>query len=179
MRVFFGISIDGELQQSALTLINEHKNKPTTSNAKWTSSENLHMTLRFLGECDEEVIAKLCEAAAEMKLPSFDITTNGTLLLPFKQPHILALSIRLNNGLAELVKNINRITKSDEFHHDKHPFLPHITLARWKIPLQTPPHIKLQGSTTQEVKAFHLFKSESTDEGSIYTPIKTFMLESE
>lgn len=178
MRIFFGIPVTDDMRKSGIQLTNEYKNKPSMKSARWTAGPNLHLTLRFLGECSDEQIEQLCDSTAQLSLPSFEIITNGALLLPIKRPRILALSIRLNDGLAELVRSINQITNSSEFIQEKHPFLPHITVARWKIPPHNLPPIKFHGARRQMVKEFHLYKSESTETGSVYTPIKTFPLTS-
>lgn len=180
MRTFFGIAIKNELLQSANLLVDEAKSTPDMQKIRWTPSSNWHLTLRFMGNTRDEQLDQLVELVTPIAqdIASFDIESNGVIFLPDKHPRIFGLSVRLNESLAQIVQGLNQAAQHCGFTADKRLFLPHVTLGRWKPGAAHAPHIQLKHFGEQTVKAFHLYKSENSEQGSVYTPIKTFCLPS-
>ncbi len=138
---------------------------------KWVESQNIHLTLLFLGEVKvpESISFRLRNLCYEkMELPIEGLGFFGS---PAK---VLYAKI-IDDRLSQLH---TRICEALDFEPNQ-PFLPHITLCRIKKVKNYDRFIKkvrhyenrVLGKLDLEVK---LIKSELTKRGPIYTPIATF-----
>lgn len=176
MRTFFGIKIQDDILHSTKLLVKNLKTHRAMKKIRWIPSPNWHITLYFLGNASDEQLQQLDELTQPIakQMSEFEIETNGILMLPKKTPRILSLSVKLNEQLAELYHALNQNIITCGFEEDTRPFLPHITIGRWKHALHHAPDIEFNMVTKQKVDAFHLYKSESSETGSVYTPVKTY-----
>ena len=96
--------------------------------------EQLHLTLAFLGENDEETTAKLGDLAAGLEFPRLALGIQGWVPLPKPDvPRVLAVNIADESG--ELVRFQRRLQDRVfqlAAHKETRPFVPHITFARLK-----------------------------------------------
>ena len=99
--------------------------------ARWMTAENLHLTLRFLGELDGADMADLREALAGIEFESFEIKLSGLGHFPPRQtPTRLWIGAQKSESLTRLRNKVERATVSVGLPPDGHKFSPHITLAR-------------------------------------------------
>ncbi len=180
MRVFYAIKLPPLIQEHCLKIIKELHHQHSLKDFRWTLPENLHITLRFL-ENIEEVKLNNINSLLQDELPkyqSFTLSTRRIVLFPSKKPHIIALAIHLNTELANLVKIINDDLLSEGIMLEKRPFVPHITLGRFRESVHTEDfHFNAINTVEDAATRVVLFKSESNDSGSHYIPLKTFELE--
>ncbi len=102
--------------------------------ASWVRPENMHLTLRFLGECDGERLAALTPlvsaACGAHPAPSLSVAGLGAFPTPAR-PSVVWAGIRVLSGdLKELQGAIEKACTSAGFTPDDKPFHPHVTLAR-------------------------------------------------
>jgi 2'-5' RNA ligase len=151
---------------------------------KWVESNNFHITLKFLGETNTEIVEKISnELNIFEKKSSFSIDLKGFGIFanPYK-PRVLWIGIDKNENLSNLKKQIENITKKYGFVPDKNFFNPHLTLARPKFienkKLLQELLKKYENKTFQTCKIDKLFffQSKLTPKGAIYTPIKIIQL---
>lgn len=92
---------------------------------------NLHMTLQFLGDQPEELLALLSHRLRTTKLPTA-CRSRGGLVRPFPAgaAPLLALELAATDALVALHTAIAAMSASLGLPCDSHPFRPHITLAR-------------------------------------------------
>ena len=64
-RLFFGLEIPAQIKARLL------KARAEVSGAKWQSVEQIHITLLFLGDVEEERLLEVCEAARHIPLAPF------------------------------------------------------------------------------------------------------------
>ncbi|WP_339228567.1 RNA 2',3'-cyclic phosphodiesterase [Oceanobacillus sp. FSL K6-2867] len=99
---------------------------------QWTHQKDLHVTLQFLGEVDDNKIRQLTEALDELeRVSSFD-TKVGSLGIfgnPNK-PRVLWAGVNKTNALAQLQKRVESCTKTVGFPEENRAYTPHITLAK-------------------------------------------------
>ncbi|EOT7836630.1 RNA 2',3'-cyclic phosphodiesterase [Pseudomonas aeruginosa] len=138
------------------------------------ATENLHLTLAFLGQLPATRLDALRDMAATIKEPPFDIRLdrllrwrNGILSLAPGQPPgaLLRLQRALRFGLAAL-----------ELPPESRPFSPHLTLARHAAPLedaQPPPTFVWQA------EHFDLLRSETAPTGVHYLSLGRWALRGE
>lgn len=179
MRVFYALTLPPLIQEHCLNIIKDLKHQNQFRDIRWTMPEHLHITLRFLEKIDEEKLNTINSLLQEQLTLSqtFTLSTRGIVLFPTKKPHIIALAIHLNIELANLVRQINLTLLSDEIDLEKRPFVPHVTLGRFRESLHSENFNFNTVNTIDDVATrVVLFKSESTDSGSHYIPLKTFDL---
>ncbi|HVV69665.1 MAG TPA: RNA 2',3'-cyclic phosphodiesterase [Gammaproteobacteria bacterium] len=181
-RLFFAIPLSDELQIQLINTIKTlHKHK-TGHQIKWTPSEKLHVTLRFLGATKIEKIPdciKLIESQIE-NLTAFSLSMGQLVTLPKKFPRIIALAVPITFELAKLFQTLEQSLISLGFTPEPRPFFPHITLGRARggkisLPLLLEDYA-LPEFSPFKVKYIHLLQSETKPEGSIYTLVKKFNL---
>ncbi|MDR1721588.1 MAG: RNA 2',3'-cyclic phosphodiesterase [Methanobrevibacter sp.] len=158
--------------------------KKTKANIKYVEKENLHFTLKFFGDIDEETISNISnivkEAIKDFKPINIEITGSGTFPNP---DHIktIWLGIAKNQQLLNLQKSLDEKFKKLGFKKEK-KYVSHLTVGRMKNP-KNKREVK---EVIQEFKNFSigkmtiskisLKKSELTPKGPIYSDLKLFEL---
>ena len=131
-RIFIAVAISKEMRQYAKQAIGILR--PLASNIKWVAPENLHWTLQFLGEVDDNLLHEVCqsvgEAVAEQEL--FSLSARGIGAFPsVEQPRILWLGA--DEGRQQLIELQDRIEAAMAdlgFRPERRTFTPHLTLGR-------------------------------------------------
>jgi 2'-5' RNA ligase len=185
MRLFVAIDINkklcsavGELQQKCKSRMKDQ------SGLKWVDPELMHLTLKFLGEVDEnkiEDISRAVEVACQGKEPfEFDFSLIGTFGRPAK---ILWLgSKKQSANLSKLAGDIEQALENLGFEKEQREFNVHLTLARIKNRsidktlqqlVNDFPKINLPIISVDSVC---LYKSQLTLDGPVYTLLKKFEL---
>ena len=150
--------------------------------AKWVDQEQLHLTLRFIGEVDGGVFEDIKEALAGAKTESFSMRLKGFgHFPPRKAPRVLWVGVEDDGSLLQLRNRVERALVRAGLEPEHRKFSPHITLARLKdTPLSKLTNFfagnALYASATFEVKEFHLYSSTLTPKGAIHTKEVTYPL---
>lgn len=146
---------------------------------KWVEPENMHLTLKFLGEVNSLEIPEVCrgvaEAVAEVAGFSFDIVGVGAFP-KIERPRTIWLGVTIGaDELAELHKQIEKGLKKLGYPPENRRFSPHLTLGRVK---HAGPELaelsELVKSLsdhpigTTAVDEVTVFSSELTREGPVY-----------
>ncbi len=134
IRTFIAIKITAE--KKLLDLIAELKKSLASEEIRWVDIDNLHLTLRFLGETNQfqvAEIAKMLESISKYFQP-FQLELKGVFIFKKKtQPRVLFVSIENDLVLKQLATVIKEMSKTLGFKVDENPFNPHITLGRIKF----------------------------------------------
>ncbi|MEO8606856.1 MAG: RNA 2',3'-cyclic phosphodiesterase [Chloroflexota bacterium] len=131
--------------------------------AKWVKREQMHLTLRFIGDVDDPGLESIKSALQKIQAASFDMHLEGIGQFPPKgNPRVLWVGLKSPPALNNLQRQINTSITSLGLPPEDHPFSPHITLARFK----TPPHAE---SVRQFFAQHATFKSEPF-------PVQSFIL---
>lgn len=176
MRTFIAIDIPDELKEK---IYNAFKNeRQRVKGVKWVEKENLHLTLKFLGEIKEEKIKEIEKILDEIpnKFRSFEVSLGELGGFPnFKNPRVLWIKVSPPEKIEEIFNFIEEKTQRLNIEREERKFHPHITIAR----------IKERKGVSFENKKFDdkfkaerivLFKSDLRPEGPIYTQIKEVKL---
>lgn len=138
-RLFIGISVPQDIGKRIDRKIEPFLSLPVI----WTSSENRHITVFFLGWVDDielpEIVGKISLACQEIM--AFDVNVDQVAITPKKNPDRIELMGEGNNELKDLYNHIAR--SLSDFVVDRRSFHPHITLGRirrgqWKALPQEP-----------------------------------------
>jgi len=142
---------------------------------KITEKENLHLTLKFLGEISEEKIEEVKKKLKEIKLKRFEVSLKEFGV--FNENFVRIIWIHLS-GAEELQKEID--SKLENLIEQERRFMSHITIARVKSCdrkklIEEVKKMSLEGEFY--VESFELVCSELTESGPIYTILEKFKLE--
>ena len=106
---------------------------PELPAAKWVGEEELHLTLRFIGEVGPETFSAIKTALARVTFPPFPLTLCGVgHFPPGKHPRVLWVGLDPCDGLMQLQQDVELALMEVDIPPDERRFSPHITLARLK-----------------------------------------------
>ena len=180
IRAFIAIEIPGEIQDKIGELQNSLKGIGGKIN--WTKPGNIHLTLKFLGDIDEDIIDEIAVKLQQaiQKVEGFKISVQGTGVFPnFKRPRVIWVAAKSEGDqLEKLAAQIEDCMKNFGFEKEHRRFSAHLTLGRVKDTKGIEPMMERLRSYEEfvagnfSVKEFYLIKSELHPAGSIYTPLK-------
>ena len=156
--------------------------------ARWVPEDNLHLTLRFIGEVDGGVARDIDSCLAEVTMPAFEasfdrLDTFGdgrnlrALWVGVEQP---------NEPLMRLQAKIEKAIVRAGLEPESRKFTPHVTLARFKRNNGRVPAEKMQAYLTQNARLrvgpvrfeqFTLYSSILHRDGSYYSAEADYPLE--
>ena len=134
MRAFVAI----EISQDAKSVIAELQNDLRSADAdvSWTRPENIHLTMKFLGEVSEILIADVARVCATCAADSHSLalTLNGVGAFPdSNQPRVLWVGLGGDVGpLVQLQKELDEGLSRIGFERERKPFHAHLTMGRVK-----------------------------------------------
>ena len=167
MRLFTALAIPDDVAHSLFLI------QAGVPGARWQRREQLHMTLRFIGEVDGREAAAVDDALAAIAAPAFTLALKGVGSFGGRIPRDLWVGAAPNEALIHLQRKIEIALHRVGLESDARKFTPHITLARLK---HSPPGAvadyladhALYASAPFAVTAFGLYSSKLTSDGSIY-----------
>lgn len=146
---------------------------------KWEDKNKLHLTLKFLGDTDDEKTGKVIEIMGKITSKYEKIFLRYDRF-GFFMPRIFWFGLRAENALFELVKDINNDLELLGFEKENRNFKPHITLLRIKGNLSEKFVSAFTNFRLPETKFFAseiaLMRSKLLPGGSVYSEIKKFNL---
>ena len=184
-RTFIAININRSRALSRL--VEEYKIRLKEEKIKWVDPANLHLTLAFLGEINEDQIIKVGEIMNEAadNCSPFEIIFSGTgVFRNIKQPRVIWLAIEAPQSLYDLQKDICAALIKKDLYRDEKPFRPHLTLGRMKYIDNKEALSNLINSSEginlppQTVNELLLYESILKPEGPVYQPLKTVRFKS-
>jgi 2'-5' RNA ligase len=165
MRLFFAIFPDENLKTELVALQQKIQTQFPQLSIKWSQPENLHLTLRFLGEIDNEKAQHL-QAIEMPQHHSFNLALEK--LKPFssaKQPRSLVITLALSSALAKLMQSIDQVISQAQLPLEQRPYIPHITLGKIKnnntVKMPEMTALQLPSLPALKVKEIILVHSES------------------
>ena len=125
IRLFVAIALPAALRQRLAML------QAGVPGAKWTPTENMHLTLRFIGEVDEPDFLDIGEALGEVAAPAFDLQLAGVGQFgDRRRAHALWAGVKPSEPLALLRGRVESALERAGVPRDERKYQPHVTLAR-------------------------------------------------
>ena len=151
--------------------------------ARWAGEEQMHLTLRFIGEVDGHVAHDIDDALAGIRAPAFTLDLAGVGEFGGKNPRALWAGVRPNEPLLHLQRKIETALQRIGLPAESRKFSAHVTLARMKgAPqdkiVQFLTHHALFASGPFGIDDFVLFSSHLSHSGSIYHSERVYPLTS-
>ena len=189
LRTFIAVDIPPAIQKTIQYKI-EMLRKAIGNSIRWVPVQNIHLTLKFLGDVshnDVEKLTQMLRTESDTRL-SFDITISGLGSFPnSKRARVVFIRTQASAELDALQRGIESATTRLGFEADTRPFSPHLTVGRVRDQItaseqekirKTLEETKIDSVGTARVDSIHLYKSELKPGGSVYTklfsaPLKT------
>ena len=187
MRLFIAIELSEEIR-AALAQIQSHL-KYSGADVKWIEKDNIHLTLKFLGDVSDEKAEKIKQILDDIvkETKSFELSLKmskeapGTLIGAF--PNInypRGIWVGLDKGAAKskiLAEKIDDTLSKIGFQKETRPFAAHLTIGRVRSPKnkealkEKMTSYQLSAISLQLVKSVALFQSTLTPKGAVYTKL--------
>jgi 2'-5' RNA ligase len=98
---------------------------------RWQDDEQLHLTLRFVGEVERAIASDLANALSQVRAPRFELRLAGVGHFEQRSGGTLWARIEPRPPVAALAAKIERTCVSIGLEPERRAFHPHITIARW------------------------------------------------
>jgi len=151
--------------------------------ARWIKPENIHLTLRFVGEVRNDLASDIDMALAEISAPGFELALDDIGSFSHgKQPHSLWAGVSKSEPLMHLQAKIESALVRTGLEPETRKFSPHVTIARLKEmrPNRIETWLADHGGFRTEpfrVDHFALFSSFLKSEGALYIEEASYPLE--
>ena len=180
-RIFFAVDTSAKVKAAAMERISAFKTKFADVRVSWAKPDNLHITLKFVGDAEDHRIESIssCLGEATEKIPPFAVALSSPSAFGKR-----VLSIAIDDE-SDSLRALNDILESRcervGFQREERAFKPHLTLGRIRDERGTQEliseHAKTQIEPVEwEVREIVLYESELRPTGSVYSKLKTFKL---
>ena len=135
MRTFIALNLPSIQRQElhdATTGIRE-----SVSDASWVGADKLHLTLKFLGEVEDDRVTQLTSRLATIGASHrrLELDVGGPGVFPnFRAPRIVWMGVAPDAKLELLFDDVERACDALGFPPEGRAFRPHITLGRLRVP---------------------------------------------
>lgn len=182
-RTFIAIKIP--VLKNMENIVNELKLTLNDEKIKWVESWNIHITLFFIGDTEEDMIVEIGEALKyklkEFKKFSLECFGLGVFKSIYN-PKAFWLGLKESELLQDLKKSVDDIMRSFGYSVDERKFKPHITIGRTKF-LKDKNQLKqlinkYENAFIQDIEVNEVvfYESELTAKGPIYKVLKSIPL---
>jgi len=180
-RIFFAVDISDAAKAVAAERISDFKNEFPDVRVSWAKPDNLHITLKFIGDADDGQIESLSSRSAKAfdQIPPFTIGLSSPSAFGKR---VLSIAIEdETDSLLAINESLESTSERVGFPREKRSFKPHLTLARIRDERGTheliSQHAKTQIEPVEwEVREVVLYESKLQTTGSVYSKLKTFPL---
>ena len=176
VRLFVALEIPDELRARLGALA------AGVDGARWVAAENLHVTLRFIGEIDDAAARDIAMDLSAIRAPMFDLTLVGAGHFESgRRVRQLWVGVERNSALVALRDKVESVLVRAGLAPEGRRFQPHVTLAR--LNGASPETVRrwlaansLFRAVPFSVESFVLFSSFLGKNGSIYRAEAEFPL---
>ncbi len=175
IRLFIALPLGQEVERYLSSIIDELK--PHGGSVKWVAPQNVHLTVRFLGDTEEQRVPKIKQLLDKVasEYPTVATTIDRLGAFPnLRRPRVIWAGIHDNvDRLEKLARQVELGVRKLRFEKETKGFKPHLTLARIRKPQGLEQLIAHLESFVLEPQVLTLdrlvlFKSTLTPKGPIY-----------
>lgn len=175
-RLFVGIRPPAAIRDALIDLMDG------VDHARWQDEDQMHLTLRYIGEVDTHCADELAERLRAAAMPGFALTIAGTGIFEKKGvAHTLWAGLDPSPELARLHQRVERICIACGIAPEARKYHPHVTLAR--LNRAAGPLVPFLARTASlrlgpwQADSYILYESTLRPTGSIYDPVIRYPLE--
>ena len=149
---------------------------------RWVGDEQLHLTLRFIGEVERPLANDIAAALARISFPAFDLRIGGVGRFDRRSGGALWAGVEPRKPVADLAAKVDRACVSAGLEPERRAFHPHVTLARYgRRSAEAAKEFERRktGLTSEpwRVGAFILFESHLSRHGPHYEMVANYALD--
>jgi 2'-5' RNA ligase len=184
IRTFIAVEIEN---RDVLRKLIEIRDQLVASGAdiKPVEDENIHLTIRFIGEIPAGLVKTLCNEINGVKYQVFQMHVKGVGVFPnISRPRVLWAGVAEGaDKLVELAKILETIVRRLGVPPEREEFVPHITIARVRGSRNMDKLVKLVINLADmdfgysNVTGIHVKKSVLTPRGPVYSNLCSVMLQ--
>ena len=179
MRLFVALKISREVRENLASLIRDLHT--ADSHPKWVNPDNLHVTLKFIGEVAPERVIEISDALAVVRTQQQLIAEfHGIGFFPDeRRPSVVWVGIQPSDILSTLAAEVNRVLAVVAVPREEKTFAPHLTIARFKeTRLSAGLRDEIEKRKSREfgtlaANEFHLIESKLKSSGAEYTTLRS------
>ncbi|MCL2461459.1 MAG: RNA 2',3'-cyclic phosphodiesterase [Defluviitaleaceae bacterium] len=168
MRLFIAINFSDATRARLLALRDRLRDKSSRGN--FSAEDNLHLTLVFLGECDQRQAAAVKKAMDAVCFGPIEISIGRVGRFKRDGGDIWWAGAKESKALTDLQRGLTEKLIAAGLSPDTRPYSPHITLGREVVTVEKPYDCEPFGETAS---AIDLMKSERVAGKLTYTAIYT------
>jgi RNA 2',3'-cyclic 3'-phosphodiesterase len=148
---------------------------------RWQDDEQLHLTLRFVGEVERPIAEDLADALGRIRAAPFAIRIKSVGRFDQRNSGALWAGVEPKEPLAALAAKVERVCVTIGLEPERRAFHPHITLARWKgrRSREAEEFVARRRALATEpftVERFALFESRLSRHGAHYEEVASYSL---
>lgn len=181
IRSFIAVDLSTQILDQIEQISRQLKQRMAGAPVRWVPSQNMHLTLKFLGEVSEgnlKLFFDILEREAK-RVNAFEIRVGGIGAFPsLIRPRVIWLGVEAPEALASLQRSIDLETARLGYAPENRSFSPHLTLGRVSRQA-SPPETRELGETLGKVKLdslgyclideVHFYRSDLSPDGARYT----------
>jgi 2'-5' RNA ligase len=183
MRLFVALDLPDAVRHALAEQI--ARLKPSSAHSRWVPSENMHVTLKFIGHIADEKLPGIRTVLAPIRSSiqlsgPVDLRYRGVGFFPNPgRPRVLWCGVESSSNLAELAGAIESALEPLEIARESRAFTPHLTLARLD---SSDPRNLVRAAAACERQDFgsacetnfHLYESILKSSGAEYKKLETY-----
>lgn len=183
IRSFIAIELPNELQQHLERVICSLQELVSELPVRWLPVNNIHLTLKFLGDVSSSNISMLTEIlqAEAAAVKPFEVSIGEFGTFPnINRPRVLWVGVQASQELMNLQRRIENETARLGYAPDTRPFSPHLTLGR--VSRNANPSqvrgisdalrsYKLGFLGAARIQQVNLFRSDLKPDGAVYSKL--------
>jgi 2'-5' RNA ligase len=185
IRAFIAVDLPGDVQECLSSISNQLKEQMGSVPIRWVSPENIHLTLKFLGDVSLNNISVLTEVLSieTAAIKPMVISVGGIGAYPkIRSPRVVWVGIEAPQEMYSLQRSIDTQLNRIGYAPDKRKFSPHLTLGRVSRNA-TPPEVRAIGDVLASqkigylgiarIQGIHLYRSDLKPSGAVYSKLFT------
>ena len=187
MRLFVALEIPAAVRDNLAAFLKDLRNlsdQLAEKHVRWLPPENLHVTLKFIGEVAPQKLDGIRATLATVRANEpLDLRFHRLGFFPNEnRPTVFWTALEASANLPTLAGDIDRALEPQGIAREKRAFAPHLTLARFAAPVR---HEKLRAAIQKsrerefgrfQAREFHLIESKLKPSGAEYTTLYSFPL---
>lgn len=178
IRSFIALELSDEAKREILRI--ENILRARTDGIKWSDPVSVHLTLKFLGDIEENAVPRIAERLDKIASGTFpfDFVLAGLGVFPdWRFPRVIWLGTgEGSDRISDIAGKVERTLAEEGFEREARSFRSHLTIGRVGRPKNRNELQKIAESITVTPVSSHipgmvLFMSVLTSKGAIHTPL--------
>ena len=175
VRAFFALELTRQARE-AIVSGTEALRGVCPQATRWVSTENLHLTLKFLGHLPEQTLPRLCRAVVPRlaRTESFELELSGLGAFPSaRSARVLWVGVTDGGAeIARLARGLESAAARVGVPRERRPYRGHLTVGRLSEPARVPvERVAAPPPLRVPVREVVLYRSDLSREGARYSPL--------